>query len=267
MKPVVGIICCNKLFGRFATLNQATSDLYVRAAEREMGAIPVLIPSNGAAADMQTLVGRLDGVLLTGSRSNVAPELYGCELQDGGIPQDKRRDSVALALVRHAVRAGLPLLGICRGMQEIAVAFGSSLHRSVSALPGGLDHRGTPDHPDPVARVRKSHVVSLALHGILRTMLKTDEIAVVSLHDQGIDRLGDGLAVEARAPDGLIEAIRIRDARRFALGVQWHPEQDCETDIHSRTILVAFGEAMRRRSERLQEPFFDPAAPGHAAAT
>ena len=247
MKPLVGITCCNKAFGEYATRNHAASDTYVRAIDRVVGAVPVLVPANGEAADVETLVGRLDGLLLTGSRSNVDPLLYGGPEHPVGTPVDPRRDAVTMALIRAALEAGLPLFAICRGFQELNVALGGTLHQRLQDLPGRLDH-SAPRSPEAAVRVAKRHAVTLEADGMLRRLAGCDAIMVNSLHNEGIDRLAPGLVAEGIAPDGTVEAVRVAAAKGWALGLQWHPEADAETDPVSRGLFSAFGAAVRARS-------------------
>ena len=160
MKPLIGISCCSKPFGQFAMPNHAASDTYVRAVDRLMDAVPVLLPANGDAADIPTLLSRLDGIILTGSRSNVRPALYGGCPHPEDVPEDVMRDAVTLPLIRAALGAGLPVLAICRGMQELNVALGGTLHQRLQDLPGRLDH-STPMQPDARVRHGKAHRVDL----------------------------------------------------------------------------------------------------------
>ncbi len=247
MKPLIGISCCRKLFGVYGMPNHAASDTYVRAVDAVVGAVPVLLPANGDTADIGTLLLRLDGIILTGSRSNVNPSLYGGPPHAEGTPEDAARDAVTLPLIRAAIAAGVPVLAICRGLQELNVALGGTLHQRLQDLPGRLDH-STPMQPNSRVRQGKAHVVRISQSGWLRGLAGADEIAVNSLHNQGIDKLGDRLVVEATAPDGTIEAVRVADAPGFAVGVQWHPEYDFETDRVSRAIFASFGAAVRARA-------------------
>ena len=247
MKPLIGISCCSKAFGLFAMPNHAASNTYVRAADEVVGAVPVLIPANGAAVDVSTLLSRLDGIMLTGSRSNVQPCLYDgpCHAED--TPEDPARDAVTLPLIRATIAAGVPLLAICRGFQELNVALGGTLHQRLQDLPGRFDH-STPLQPDPRVRQGKAHPVRILPNTWLRRVVGADELAVNSLHNQGIDRLAPGLEIEALASDGTVEAVRVAGARGFAVGVQWHPEYDFDTDAISRAIFAAFGDAARAYS-------------------
>ncbi|MCW3477251.1 gamma-glutamyl-gamma-aminobutyrate hydrolase family protein [Limobrevibacterium gyesilva] len=245
MKPLIGISCCTKLFGLYGTPNHAASDTYVRATDRLVGGVPVLVPANGGAADVETLLSRLDGIILTGSRSNVQPSLYGGPPHAEGTPEDANRDAVTLPLIRTAVAAGVPVLAICRGLQELNVALGGSLHQRLQDLPGRMDH-STPMQPNPRVRTGKAHSVRITPGSWLHRLAGSTELPVNSLHNQGIDQLAPGLVAEAVAPDGTIEAVRALSPG-FVIGVQWHPEYDWESDAVSRRIFEAFGEAVSAR--------------------
>ncbi len=244
MKPLVGISCCTKLFGTFGSVNHAASDTYVRATDQVVGAVPVLLPANGSLCDIQTLLARLDGIILTGSRSNVQPSLYDGPPHAEGTPEDPARDGVTLPLIRAAVAMGTPLLAICRGFQELNVALGGSLHQRIQDLPDRMDH-STPMQPSPRVRTGKAHSLKVAPGSWLHRVAGSTTIAVNSLHNQGIDRLAPGLVVEGTAPDGTIEAVRVAQAPGFAVGVQWHPEYDFQTDAVSRRIFESFADAVR----------------------
>ena len=248
MKPLVGISCCTKLFGAFGTPNHAASDTYVQATDRIVAGVPVLVPANGERADIETLLAKLDGLILTGSRSNVQPSLYGGQPHAEGTPEDEMRDATTLPLIRACIHRGIPVLAICRGLQELNVALGGSLHQRIQDLPGHLDH-STPMQANPRVRIGKAHAVRLTRGGWLHRIAGTAEIAVNSLHNQGIDRLAPGLVAEAVAPDGIIEAVRVATAPGFATGVQWHPEYDFQTDAISRRIFESFGAAIRGGAE------------------
>ena len=243
MKPLIGISCCQKSFGRFAMLNHAVSDTYVRAVGDLIGGVPILIPANGSKCDIQTLMERLDGVILTGSPSNVEPALYGGDPHPPETPEDRSRDAVTLPLVRAAIELGMPLLGICRGFQEMNVALGGSLHQRLQDLPGRIDH-STPMQPLPAIRHAKAHSIRVVPGSWLHRVAQAREIAVNSLHNQGVDRLAPGLVAEGYAPDGTIEAFRVAQASGFAVAVQWHPEYDMDTDAVSRRIFLAFADAV-----------------------
>jgi len=246
MKALVGISCCTKQFGLFGMPNHAASDTYIRAVDQVVGAVPVLMPANGAAADVETLLARLDGLVLTGSRSNVQPALYGGPPHPEGTPEDPSRDGVTLPLIRAAIARGVPLLAICRGFQELNVALGGTLHQRLQDLDDRFDH-STPLHPNMRVRTGKAHAVRVVPGSWLHRIAEAREIAVNSLHNQGIDRLAPGLIAEGFAPDGTIEAVRVVNAPGFAVGMQWHPEYDFGHDAVSRRIFQAFGDAVAER--------------------
>jgi putative glutamine amidotransferase len=245
MKPLIGISCCTKLFGISGMPNHAASDTYVRATDRLVGGVPVLVPANGKAADIETLLSRLDGIILTGSRSNVQPSLYDGPPHAEGTPEDSNRDDVTLPLIRAAIARGTPLLAICRGLQELNVAMGGSLHQRLQTVPGKLDH-SAPMQSNRRVTVGKAHAVRLVAGSWMHRLAGAMEIPVNSLHNQGIDRLAPGLIAEGTAPDGTIEAVRA-NAHGFVIGVQWHPEYDWERDAVSRRIFEAFGQAVMER--------------------
>ena len=222
-------------------------DKYARAVLEASGGLPLLIPALAEELRLDELVQRLDGLLFTGSPSNVEPRHYQGPPSHPGTLHDPARDATTLPLIRKAVGAGVPVLGICRGFQEVNVAFGGSLHQRVHEVPGHLDHRDDESQPLDV-QYGPAHDVVLAPGGLLRRLAETDRVRVNSLHSQGIERLGQGLAVEARAPDGLIEAFRVEGAARFALAVQWHPEWQVMYDPFSRALFSAFGAACRDRA-------------------
>ncbi len=244
MRPIIGISCCIKSFGPASLPNHAASDFAVRAVAKYASAVPVLLPALGEAADLCALLDVLDGVLLTGSKSNINPTQYGGEPPPDDSPTDAARDATTLPLIRAAIARGLPLLAICRGFQELNVALGGTLHQRLADLPGRLDH-SAPDTDDLAEKMAKAHEVSLCEGGLLHRLAGERRVMVNSLHTQGIDQLGTGLVCEAAAPDGTIESIRHVSASVFTLGVQWHPEFDCGQDSLSARIFEAFGAAMR----------------------
>ncbi len=249
MKPLVGISCCTKYFGVFGMPNHAASDTYIRATDHVVGGVPILMPANGPTADIETLLDRLDGIILTGSRSNVQPTLYDGPPHAEGTYEDPARDGITLPLIRAAVSRGVPVLAICRGFQELNVALGGSLHQRLQDLGDRIDH-STPMQPSPKVRQGKAHAIRVTPGGWLHRLSGATEIAVNSLHNQGIDRLAPGLAIEGVAPDGTIEAVRVvptpsRPAPGFVVGVQWHPEYDWPEDALSRAIFAQFGDVVR----------------------
>jgi len=228
----------------------AAAEPYVRAVPVGAGGLPVILPSLGSSMDLDALVARLDGLLLTGSPSNVQPEHYSGHAPRLETLLDPRRDATTLPLINKALEAGLPVLAICRGHQELNVALGGSLHQHVHELDGRFDHRAPSDKP-MAERYAVAHEVELTQGGLLATFVDGGRTARVnSLHSQAIDRLAPGLSVEARAADGTIEAVRVTGARRFAVGVQWHPEWMLEIDALARALFRAFGDAARDRVGR-----------------
>jgi putative glutamine amidotransferase len=226
---------------------------YARAVLDAAGAAPLLIPSLADELGFDELLQRLDGLLFTGSPSNVEPHLYEGAPSAPGTLHDPARDATTLPLIRKAVRAGVPVFGICRGFQEMNVAFGGTLHQKLHEVPGHLDHRDDGSQPLEI-QYGPAHDVTLEPGGVLRSLAASERIQVNSLHNQGIDRLGAELAVEARAPDGVIEAFRVRDAQRFALAVQWHPEWKVMSNPFSRALFAAFGQASRERASVKERP-------------
>ncbi|MCE8002639.1 gamma-glutamyl-gamma-aminobutyrate hydrolase family protein [Billgrantia ethanolica] len=217
-RPLVGVIACRReVEGHPA---HVVTDKYLSAL-RAYGMAPVVLPVWQDAADGD-LLGHLDGLLLTGSYSNVEPARYGAERAPENTHDDPHRDAAALAWIPTAVARGLPLLGICRGFQEINVAYGGTLHQAVQNVPDLADHREP--EADYDTRYAPAHDIEIVPGGRLAALHPEPHARVNSLHQQGIDRLGGGLAVEARAPDGLIEAVSVAAAPGFALAVQWHPE-------------------------------------------
>ncbi|AMO24538.1 gamma-glutamyl-gamma-aminobutyrate hydrolase family protein [Ramlibacter solisilvae] len=226
---------------------------YVRAVAEASGALPLLLPSDAAVLDAGSLAASVDGVLLTGSPSNVDPTRYDAAPPHAGMQLDRDRDAAILPLLPALVAAGVPVLAVCRGFQELNVAYGGTLEPAVHAQPGRLDHREG-DHSRPVPRwYDDSHAIHIAPGGRLARIAGVDQAMVNSLHHQGVERLGDGLRVEATAPDGLVEAFSISAAPQFTLAVQWHPEMRIDDSAFCRSIFAAFGEACReRRQQRMR---------------
>ena len=221
---------------------------YARAVLEAAEAIPLLIPSLAEELRLDELLERLDGIFFTGSPSNVEPHHYDGTPSEPGTLHDPARDATTLPLIRKAVQAGIPVLGVCRGFQEMNVAFGGTLHQKVHEVPGYSDHRDDTTQPLE-AQYAPAHEVRLERGGLLWPMAGADRIQVNSLHSQGIARLGPDLVVEARAPDGLIEAFHVRNAPRFAVAVQWHPEWQVMSNPFSRALFAAFGSASRERAQ------------------
>lgn len=219
----------------------ASPQQYLMAALRVAAVVPVIVPALSDEFDVEAVLSRVDGLLVTGALSNVHPSRYGAKPSLRHEPYDADRDRLTDALVRSAIDSSMPLLAICRGMQELNVAHGGTLATEIQELEGRMDHR-SPEDPDRDARFAIRQDVAVGGE-TLRKIVGATSIRVNSLHRQAVDRLGEGLAVEATAPDGTIEAVSVTGASGFALGVQWHPEYFAETDKHSAAIFRAFGEA------------------------
>jgi putative glutamine amidotransferase len=246
-KPLIGIPADRRLLGHHHF--HCVGEKYIHAVSRGANAIAVLIPALGDESMLDQLIGQFDGFLLTGSASNVAPQRYSGPASEPGTLHDEERDATTLPLITRAVAEGVPLLAICRGFQEMNVAFGGTLWQKVHEVEGFANHRE--DAAAPVdEQYGPVHDVELVAGGTLRALAGTDRIKVNSLHSQGVQQLGSDLEVEARAPDGIIEAFRVRKAAAFALAVQWHPEWKFQDNPFSRALFAAFGEAVRERALR-----------------
>jgi putative glutamine amidotransferase len=236
---IVGIPACAKTVSDMPF--HQTPARYAQAVLGGVGALPVLIPPLGE--QMLGLLDELDGLLVPGSPSNVHPIHYGGGESETPDFHDLERDHTTLPLIRAAIAAGIPVLAICRGIQELNVALGGSLHQRVHMLEARMDHRGGPGPHE--TRYGPKHPILVT--GSLSGILGAHSIEVNSLHGQAIERLGRGLVVEARAPDGTIEAVAMPSATGWALGVQWHPEWAFAGNPHSIAIFRAFGDACRAR--------------------
>jgi putative glutamine amidotransferase len=228
---------------------QAVVEGYLTALVHGSGAAPLILPSLGEAIALDAVLERVDGILLPGSRSNVHPTRYGEAANPRAEPHDERRDAVTLPLIQAALRHGVPLFAICRGMQELNVALGGSLIAEVHEVPGRSDHRA-PEHPERDRRYAIRQDVEIAPGGVLEGILGGGTVRVNSLHRQAVGRLAPPLRVEATAPDGTVEAVSVKDATTLAIGVQWHPEYWVRSDLPSQRLFTAFGEAIRRRLAR-----------------
>jgi putative glutamine amidotransferase len=225
----------------------AAPQQYLEAAIAGAGVLPVLVPSFGDRLDFDRLLASVDGVMVTGSKSNVHPDLYGGEAGEANGPYDPARDATTLPLIRKAIERGVPLLAICRGIQELNVALGGTLAGEIQEREGALDHRApVSDSQDERFAIRQS--ISIKAGSCLAGVFGAGEIMVNSVHRQGIDRLGERLQVEAVAADGTVEAVSVKDSRGFAVGVQWHPEYWVKSDSASAKIFRAFGDAVRQHA-------------------
>lgn len=251
--PVVGVVADIKPLN--GQMIHSITEKYLFAVARGAGALPLMIPGRisglegaptPARPDIDRILALVDGIFLPGSPSNVDPSHYSGTLQRKDTLLDPHRDDLSLRLIRAAVARGVPLLGVCRGFQELNVAFGGTLHQHVHDA-GFSDHREDKERPldEQYAQV---HDVALSPGGILARLAGSGTARVNSLHGQGIDRLAPGLAVEATAPDGLVEAVRVEGAPSFALAVQWHPEWRFWDDALSQAIFSEFGDAARARA-------------------
>jgi len=250
-RPLIGITGCTKEID--GGTYHAAGHKYLTAVTLGAAAHPVILGALGDAGhfSFETLLPRLDGLLVTGSPSNVEPHRYNGTASRPGTLHDPARDATTLPLIRAAVAQGLPTLAICRGLQELNVAFGGTLHQHLRELPGKRDHR-MPTSDDKDIRYGLRHAITVTPDGPLATIVKAAgedpaHLMVNSLHAQAIDRPADGLAVEARSEDGVIEAVSVEAATAFALAVQWHPEYKTAENPLSRALFAAFGAACHAR--------------------
>jgi putative glutamine amidotransferase len=248
---VIGIPCCRRQIVTPTGNHPAHAVVkkYVDAVVDGAGGIPLLVPAEGDAAWAEALVARLDGLLMTGSPSNVEPHHYAGEPSLPDTLHDPARDAIALPLLRAAVKADLPVLAICRGIQELNVALGGSLYQNLHLVPGRLDHRAPKLEAVEDRYAHRAHGVALTAGGYFEQLAGSHELTVNSLHSQGIDRLAPALRIEAVAPDQQIEAVSLPNAR-FVVGVQWHPEFRFAEDPFAAKLFAAFGAACRDYAER-----------------
>jgi putative glutamine amidotransferase len=240
-RPVLGIIACNRQVGTEPA--QAVMERYIRAAMTFADVAALIVPSLPDLMSAAEVAPRLDGILLTGTPSNVAPLRYGEEAEGNG-PFDEGRDEIALSMVARMIDAQKPVFGICRGFQEINVALGGTLRRDTSESEDLICHHA-PDGVSFDAMFDHRHPVELAKGGILADAYAKPALEVNSVHYQGIGKLANGLTIEARAPDGLIEAYSARPNGAPLLAVQWHPEWGTENDPDSQTYFRLLGMALR----------------------
>lgn len=241
-RPLIAVSTDVKPFENY--IWHAAPEQYLAAALDVAEVIPLLVPGMGEKMDPETILGGVDGLLVTGSKSNVNPALYGVTPDAAFEPYDDARDATSIPLIRAAVDRGVPVLAICRGIQELNVALGGTLATEIQELAGRQDHRA-PQSESLDERFGLQHKITIAPGSCLAEILQSATIDVNSVHRQAIDRLAPGLAVEATAEDGTIEAVSVKNAKGFVVGVQWHPEYWVRTDAPSRMIFKAFGEAVR----------------------
>jgi len=241
-KPLVGISCCSNTLGIHNI--QMVADKYINAVESFSDIIPVLIPTS--VTTTLALLPRLDGILLTGSYSNIEPHHYGQSvLNDYDEPRDEKRDQNNLALIQAALKLNLPVLGICRGFQEMNVALGGSLHQRLNLQSSILNH-SEDKTKSLLEQYALAHEIMLNEDGLLAKLMDNQLTQRVnSLHGQGINKLARELTIEAVANDGIIEAFSRKSRESFFLGLQWHPEWQVNENKLYRHIFEAFGDACR----------------------
>lgn len=246
-KPLIGVPADRRVIDPHPF--QMVGEKYVDALIKASESLPLLIPVMPEDVDIDQLLASFDGIFLTGSYSNVEPHHYDGQPSEAGTLHDPHRDAITLPLAKRALETGVPLLAVCRGFQELNVALGGTLHQKVHEVPGYHNH--LEDKGDPLEKqYGPAHRVALTDGGLLRQLAGSDSAMVNSLHAQGVARLATGVAVEAVADDGLIEAFRVDDVAGFALAVQWHPEWRVLQNDFSTAIFKAFGDACRERASR-----------------
>lgn len=254
--PLVGISCNIRKDQNH--VGHGAGHRFVAATIEVVEAVPVLLPAAGPGMCVETLLERLDGLILTGGASNIEPHHYGALPRFDDTLRDPGRDHLVLPLIRGAVERGMPLFGICRGIQEMNVALGGTLHQYLHEVPGRLDHRRQRQLPMAEA-LNYRHTLRLTPGGMLARLTGWETVRVNSLHGQGIDRLAERLQIEGVSEDdGTIEAVSLKDAPGFALGVQWHAEWRIEAFPLHRTLFRAFGRAVRAYAQGRRRP--EPAA-------
>ena len=251
-KPVVLVPSCNRMLGQHPF--HIAGRKYIEAV-RLAGGLPLIVPV-AHADELDELLDLAHGVLLTGSPSNVHPRHFGEDVRDTSLPLDTERDDWTLPMIPRILERGIPLFAICRGFQEANVALGGSLHQAVHEVEGQHDHRGAGGRADASAEEMYdfAHPVNVQPGGALERILPEGSVQVNSVHGQGINRLAPGLRVEARAPDGLVEAFSVEKAPGFNLCVQWHPEWKAASNPVSMRLLRAFGDACRSFRDRPRAP-------------
>ncbi|MEO1490690.1 MAG: gamma-glutamyl-gamma-aminobutyrate hydrolase family protein [Pseudomonadota bacterium] len=248
-RPLIGIAASHHLAEDTYEV-QMTGRRSIEAVAAVADGMPMLIPGVPDAMDIADLCATLDGIVLTGARANVHPRYYGEELTEAHGVMDEGRDDVMLPLVRAAIDLGIPIIGLCKGIQEMNVALGGTLHPEIGDLPGKHRHRMPKGCKDPEIIFELREHVRLRPGGTMARMLGTEEIMTNSLHGQAVLTPGDRVMVEGWASDDTIEAISIAGSRSFAIGVQWHAEYNAEHDPVSQVLFGEFGDAARARQAR-----------------
>jgi len=249
-QPIVLVPSCHRQVGDYPshTVGKKYTD-----AVRLAGCLPLLFTTIESPQELGQLLDMADGVLLTGSPSNVHPSHFDEDVLDPSLPLDAARDAATLPLIPQAIARGIPIFAICRGFQEMNVALGGSLYQAVHAVDGYLDHRGANEGPVEVV-YDFVHDIQIVPGGLLSHLLQAPSVRVNSVHGQGVNRMADRLQVEARAPDGVVEAVTVKDAPGFVLGVQWHPEWQAAGNPVSVKLFNAFGNACRNFRDRHRGP-------------
>jgi putative glutamine amidotransferase len=245
--PIVGIVCDYRMVG--AHPFHMVGEKYIAAMRDGATALPLLIPVVQPPIPAAELLSAVDGLLFTGSPSNVSPSTYGGTKPRPGVLQDENRDATTLALLKAAVEAAVPILCVCRGFQELNVALGGTLLQHIEEVTGRCDHREDTSAALDV-QYGPAHDIQIAEDGLLARLVSERTVKVNSLHAQGIDRLAPLLHADAVAPDGTIEAVSMPGARGFLFGVQWHPEWRWRDNAMSRAIFSAFGTAIRKHRDQ-----------------
>lgn len=241
-KPLVAVSSDVRAFENYTW--HAAPRQYLEAALSGAGVTPLIVPAFGERLDFDAILSSVHGVMLTGSKSNVGPGLYGGDASEANGPYDPDRDATTMPLIRHAIARGVPLLAICRGIQELNVALGGTLATEIQDMPGRMDHRApVSDNQDERFAIRQA--VTIKPGSCLAGVFGAGDIMVNSVHRQGVGRLGNNLQVEAVAADGTVEAVSVIGSKAFAVGVQWHPEYWAATDSASAKVFEAFGDAVR----------------------
>ncbi|MGL4833554.1 MAG: gamma-glutamyl-gamma-aminobutyrate hydrolase family protein [Shewanella sp.] len=243
--PLIGVVACNQQLG--AHPFNIVGEKYLLGVVNGAKGWPLVIPSLGMNVPIELILARLDGILFTGSPSNVEPHLYAGQPSEPGTHHDPKRDATTLPLIKAAIAAGVPVLGICRGFQEMNVAFGGSLHQKIHLVGSYIEHREAKNAALAV-QYGPAHSITVEPGGVIYEAWGRDSAEVNSVHTQGVERLGEGLRPEAYAPDGLVEAFSVIGSKEFALGVQWHPEWKVGDNPFYLSIFNAFGDACRRRA-------------------
>jgi len=240
-RPVLGVIACNRSVESQDA--QTVMTRYLVSALKYADAAALLVPALPDLMNAKEVAPRLDGILLTGTPSNLDPKRYGAIIDDAPGPFDPGRDEMTSHLIEAMIELGKPVFGICRGFQELNVAFGGTLRRDMAENPELIPHHA-PSHHTFAEYFEHIHPVNLRDGGVLKRAYNTDEIDVVSVHYQGVAELGKGLTVEATAPDGVIEAISA-DVNGAVLAVQWHPEWKAHENPQSQVFFELLGRALR----------------------